>query len=146
MDSKITFKEIAHKSSEWDQAVELRLKLLRVPLGLGFTQEDLDNEASEIHYSGFVDGKTVATAILKKVNDEDVKMRQVCVDDSCQGKGYGSELVKVLETAAKERGYKKMVVHARKTALKFYERLGYQIEGDEFTEVTVPHYKVVKAL
>jgi hypothetical protein len=37
-------------------------------------------------------------------------------------------------------------MHARKTALGFYEKLGYSRQGEEFTEVTIPHYIMEKAL
>jgi predicted GNAT family N-acyltransferase len=37
-------------------------------------------------------------------------------------------------------------MHARKTAMGFYEKLGYEKIGDEFTEVTIPHYKMEKRL
>jgi len=39
-----------------------------------------------------------------------------------------------------------MVMHARKTALGFYEKLGYNVVGDEFTEVTIPHFVMEKNL
>ena len=146
MDSKITFKEIAHKSPDWEKAVELRRKILRIPLGMDFSKEELENEYSDMHFAGFLDGQVVAAAVLRKANDEDLQLRQICVDDSHQGKGYGSELNKIIESAAKEKSYKRIIAHARKTALKFYERLDYQIEGDEYILVTIPHRKVIKIL
>jgi hypothetical protein len=35
---------------------------------------------------------------------------------------------------------------ARETAVGFYKKLGYAIGGDEFIEVTVPHFRMVKRL
>jgi predicted GNAT family N-acyltransferase len=37
-------------------------------------------------------------------------------------------------------------MHARKSAAAFYEKLGYQIIGDAFEEVTIPHYEMQKNL
>jgi predicted GNAT family N-acyltransferase len=37
-------------------------------------------------------------------------------------------------------------MHARKTAVGFYEKLGYKRIGNEFLEVTIPHYAMEKAL
>jgi predicted GNAT family N-acyltransferase len=37
-------------------------------------------------------------------------------------------------------------MHARKTALGFYEKLGYKAQGEEFEEVTIAHYVMEKAL
>jgi predicted GNAT family N-acyltransferase len=37
-------------------------------------------------------------------------------------------------------------MHARKNAVGFYEKMGYQVTGDEFTELTIPHYIMEKQL
>jgi hypothetical protein len=36
------------------------------------------------------------------------------------------------------------MMHARSTAIPFYERLGYRIEGGEFVQQTIPHVIMVK--
>jgi predicted GNAT family N-acyltransferase len=38
------------------------------------------------------------------------------------------------------------MMHARKTAVPFYERIGYQVAGEEFLEVGIPHYEMRKLL
>jgi predicted GNAT family N-acyltransferase len=50
------------------------------------------------------------------------------------------------ENLARDRGMKKLVMHARKTAVGFYEKLGYKVTGEEFEEVTIPHYEMEKVL
>ena len=39
-----------------------------------------------------------------------------------------------------------MVLHARQTAVPFYERLGYETYGEPFVEVTIPHIAMRMAL
>ena len=39
-----------------------------------------------------------------------------------------------------------MTMHARETAVPFYERLGYATVGARFEEVTIPHFKMEKRL
>jgi predicted GNAT family N-acyltransferase len=50
------------------------------------------------------------------------------------------------ENVARDNGYKKMIMHARKTAVGFYEKLGYTTTGNEFTEVSIPHFVMEKRL
>jgi predicted GNAT family N-acyltransferase len=50
------------------------------------------------------------------------------------------------ENVARDRGYKKLSMHARKSAIGFYQKLGYEIVGEEFEEVTIPHYEMQKTL
>ena len=46
------------------------------------------------------------------------------------------------ENIARDRGFKKIIMHARKSAAGFYEKLGYQVCSSEFEEVTLPHYEM----
>ncbi len=39
-----------------------------------------------------------------------------------------------------------MIMHARKTAVGFYEKLGYKVTGKEFVEITIPHVVMEKKL
>jgi len=50
------------------------------------------------------------------------------------------------ENLARDKGYKKIMMHARDTAIGFYEKLGYKITSDEFIEVNVPHHVMEKIL
>jgi GNAT superfamily N-acetyltransferase len=63
-----------------------------------------------------------------------------------QGKGIGRVIMTFAENIARDRGFKRLNMHARKTAQGFYEKLGYHMEGPEFEEVTIPHVEMVKGL
>lgn len=140
----IEIKQIAFDGEEYKKEIELRYKILRQPLGLNYTQEQLDAEKDEFHFAAFDGEKLIGCLLMKAIDNEEIKMRQVAVDGSYQGKGVGKALVLFSEKFTSENGFKFITLHARKTAVPFYERLRYQIIGDEFTEVTLPHYKMEK--
>ena len=71
-------------------------------------------------------------------------MRQVAVNENWQNRKVGTQLVKFAESFSKERGFSKMILHSRKIALKFYQRLSYNIIGNEFLEINIPHFKMEK--
>jgi GNAT superfamily N-acetyltransferase len=73
-------------------------------------------------------------------------MRQVAVLPTLQGKGIGKILVQQTEQWARYNGWRTILLHARLTAVPFYEKLEYEIEGDVFEEVSVPHFKMKKKL
>ena len=73
-------------------------------------------------------------------------MRQVAVSPRAQGQGIGRALTEFAEDLARRRGFSRMTLHARAIAVPFYEKLGYQRVGDEFEEVTIPHWSMQKAL
>ena len=84
--------------------------------------------------------------VLKPLDEKRLMMRQLAVRENCQGKGFGRELVNYAESFARERGYAEIVLHARETARGFYQKLGYEAEGDSFTEVGLPHLAMRKKI
>ena len=139
-------KLIDHGSGDYRQMVNLRLLLLRKPLGLSFAQEELDKENEDILIGCFEDDKLEGCCLLTKVDAKTLRLRQMAVVSGLQGKGIGKVLTQFAENIARDRGYKKITMHARKTAIGFYEKLGYKKSGDEFKEVTIPHYVMEKEL
>ena len=70
----------------------------------------------------------------------------MAVLNDLQGKGIGRALMNFAENIARDRGYKIISMHARINAVGFYEKMGYKIASDQFTEVTIPHYVMEKKL
>jgi predicted GNAT family N-acyltransferase len=142
----MALKIIEHGSKEYRQMVDLRFQLLRKPLGLDFTAEDLEKEKDDILIGIFDDDLLEGCCILTKIAPQTVKLRQMAVNSGLQGKGIGRVLMTFAENVARDRGMRRMVMHARKSAIGFYEKLGYRTCSDEFLEVTIPHYEMEKAL
>lgn len=142
----MALKIIDHNSPEYRQMINLRYEILRKPLGLHFTEEELDREKEDILIGAFDDDRILACCLLTRMDPSTIKLRQMAVENSQQGKGIGATMMNFAENVARDRGYKVMAMHARKTATGFYEKLGYRVEGDEFQEVTIPHYLMKKKL
>lgn len=142
----IEIKEITHETKEYEHEVELRNKILRKPLNLQFSKSELDQEVKDIHLGAYADGKLIGCLLLTPDGASKIKMRQVAIDESAQGLGIGRKLVEVSELEARQRGYSLMELNARDTAIPFYLKLGYEIFGEPFTEVTIPHRKMRKSI
>lgn len=126
--------------------IDLRLRVLRIPLGLSYTPEDLGAEAGDVHIVGYLGDKMVACLLLSPQSPARCKMRQVAVDAEFQGRGIGSKLVAFSEALAKERGVAEIILNARESAVPFYLHLGYQVVSERFFEVTLPHFAMQKLL
>lgn len=142
----MALKFIDYGTEEYTQMIDLRMQILRAPLGLSFTKEDLEKEQNDILLGCFDEEKLEGCCLLTEIEPGTVKLRQMAVLDGLQGKGIGRALMNFAENVARDAGYKKLTMHARKSALGFYEKLGYTICSDEFEEVTVPHYIMEKKL
>ena len=141
-----TFREVAPGSPEYHGAVRLREAILRLPLGLILTAEELAMEPECRHFIAVAGDEVIATLLLKPLDAQTVKMRQVAVEPSWQGRGVGARLVSFAEDAARASGFRRMIAHARGTAVPFYLRLRYTVEGEPFLEQTIAHQLVTKVL
>jgi GNAT superfamily N-acetyltransferase len=141
----VIIREIEHGSAEYWQTIELRREVLRRPLGLDFSPEELNEERNEIHLAALEDC-LIGCLVLVPKPDGEVKMRQVAVLPDRQRSGVGRALVRASEELARKRGFNLMTLHARDTAAPFYTALGYEIDGPMFEEVTIPHFRMIKRL
>ncbi len=139
-------REVAHGSGEYRAAVALRLAVLRIPLGLALTSEQLAAEADDIHLAAINGDEVVGCLVLTDHHEGSLHMRQVAVAPERQRQGIGRQLVAASEDAARRCGFSQMILHARDTAVPFYLALGYSVEGDMFEEVTIPHFRMTKQL
>ena len=135
-----------HGGSHYDAAVDLRRIVLRAPLGLDFTPEQLAAEAADTHFVAFDGEDLVGAVVMTPYNATTVKLRQMAVAPGVQGRGVGAALVKAFENHARSLGMTAITLAARVTAQGFYLATGYVAEGDVFEEVTIPHIRMSKAL
>ena len=142
-EQEATFTELSLGTPQYIEAVELRMDVLRRPLGLDSFPEEEEKIA---HYGIIWCGKIVGTVDLQRINKLTMRMRQVAVRNDFRSRGLGKILVNKSEDVAKNLGCQWMIANARETAVGFYEKLGYDVSPNVFTEVTIPHREVRKRL
>mgnify|MGYP003489013360 FL=1 len=142
----MALKQIDHGTMEYQQMVKLRYDILRQPLGLSFTTKKKKKKKEDILIGAFDEEEMLACCMLTKSGHNSVRLRQMAVQNNLQGKGIGASMMNFAEILARDKGYKKLIMHARETAVGFYEKLGYKVVGDKFIEVTIPHYVMEKSL
>ena len=126
--------------------IKLRDDVLRRPLGLSFSNDELDEEKANLHIAAYEDDQMLGCCMLVEEGPDTVRLRQMAVINDLQGKGVGRALMQFAENLARDRGFKKITMHARKNAIGFYEKMGYRKVGTEFQEITIPHYVMEKEL
>lgn len=144
--AELEIRRIEYASDEYQEELRLRDRILRKPLGRNLFSEDLSGETGDIHLGAFEGESLVGVLVLTRTDAQRVRMRQVAVDESRQRCGIGAKLVDAAERVAGELGYAQMTLHARETAVGFYEKLGYATEDEPFTEVGIPHRAMAKPL
>jgi predicted GNAT family N-acyltransferase len=107
--------------------------------------DGLDERASQfVAYDP--EQRPVGTARLRTPKAKQGKPERVAVRDSHRGEGLGEQLMDAVETAAREQGCTRLVLHAQTTVEEFYEHLGYETTSDVFEQAGIPHVEMKKQL
>ncbi|RQO30095.1 GNAT family N-acetyltransferase [Taibaiella sp. KBW10] len=137
---------IRSQHPDYLKVLSLRQAVLRAPLGLNLYDEDLSREIDE-HIFIYKDGTDIVGCLLLAPNDvQKGKLRQMAIAPAYQGKGIGAALLAFAETFARQKNYTMFTLHARNPVRAFYEKSGYEPQGDIFEEVGIPHIKMIKYL
>lgn len=142
----MALKIIDHGTAEYRQMVKLRDDILRKPLGLRFTEDELEAEKDNLLIAAFEDERILGCCMLVEEKPGVARLRQMAVLNDLQGKGIGRALMNFAENIARDRGFKHIRMHARSNAVGFYEKVGYRAIGEPFMEVTIPHFIMEKKL
>jgi GNAT superfamily N-acetyltransferase len=146
LNKAMALKTIIHGTKEYEQMVALRYQILRKPLGLKFLPEELEKERNNLLFGYFDEDLLEGCCMLVETVKGTVRLRQMAVLSGLQGKGIGRALMIFAENVARDCRFKKIIMHARKDAIPFFEKLGYQANGNEFMELTIPHVVMEKEL
>ncbi len=139
-------KTIEYNSAEYRMLCELRNEVLRRPINLLLTPEDIQKEANDMFIAALENRQIIGCCILTEINSNEVKLRQMAIASEFQKQKLGSRIMDFAEQLAKSKNYQSIYLHARKTAVEFYKKHGYSIISDEFLEVGIPHFEMRKSL
>ncbi len=142
----MALKMIQYSSKEYQQMLALRHQMLRKPLGLEFSKEELEKEEHNVLLGCFDDDVLEGCCMLVETSKKEVRLRQMAVLSGLQGKGIGRVMMLFAENVARDRRYQKIIMHSRLSSIPFFEKLGYSVVGEPFIELTIQHVVMEKEL
>lgn len=104
--------------------------------------DELENQTE--HVVLYQEDEPIAVARILELENDTYKIQRVATLKEFRGKGFGAELMKQIELRIKELNATKITLGAQNTALDFYKKLGYSVEGDEFMDAGIPHHTMIK--
>lgn len=137
---------ISPEHALYPQELELRFRVLREPLGFPRSAVTFPFEAQSLHLVASQGGTVVGCVLFNPEDAHGGRLFQMAVTPPLQGRGLGARLVVALEEELRRRGFTHVHLHARAQVVPFYERLGYAVYGEPFTEVNIPHRHMRKTL
>ena len=144
--SSLVIQTVPYGSDVYQKTVALRQKVLREPLGLKLTDDDITKESNDYHVKAEMNGKLVACLVITPIDDKRVQIRQMAVDPELQRTGIGTTIMAWGEKFAHEKGFQKVTLHAREIVAGFYVKMGYKKTGVHFMTLNLPHCIMEKNL
>ena len=98
-------------------------------------------EKESTHFLVFNNKEAVATARHRET-ENGYKLERFAVLESKRGNGYGHIVLKaILEDLSNFK--ESIYMHAQLDVIPFYEKMGFEKEGDLFIEANIMHYKMI---
>jgi len=153
VESVITYQRITMAHPLYENECRLRERVLLEPIGMTMDKLGALYPGFEERFEHFVavtktpgGERVVGCALLLPETDRPGfgKLMQMAVDHQRQGEGIGQRLVIEVESRAfGELALDGLFCYSQTSALGFYQKLGWQPEGDEFEEAGIPHRVMV---
>ncbi|MDH5324797.1 MAG: GNAT family N-acetyltransferase [Gammaproteobacteria bacterium] len=87
-------------------------------------------------------GSAIATARLLDTG----QIGRMAVLTPYRGRGIGHSMLSLLIETARQKGFSQVFVHAQQSALGFYQKHGFEAEGELFMEANIPHLHMILPL
>ena len=105
-----------------------------------------EDEAAAIHFVLYEEDQPLATLRLLPLSPSQVKLQRMAVQQDARQKSLGKQLILFAENYANEQGYQTITLGAQQTAIPFYEKIGYQPQGEPFMDAGIPHITMRRVL
>jgi ribosomal protein S18 acetylase RimI-like enzyme len=110
---------------------------------------DIDNRSDALHIGAFQAGRLISIASLFQMDNQNLphkkqyRLRAMASDPEFRGAGAGREVVLFAIALLQEKGYDILWCDARKVALGFYEKLGFEILSEWYDVPQIGPHKLM---
>ena len=132
---------------EWDAYYTCRWETLRAPWGQPRGSEKVDDDDQSFHIMVIENDEVCGVARMHMTETAVWQIRFMGVREKFRRKGIGKILLDYYEERIIAEGGGEMVLHARESAIPFYQRCGYAIEEkSHLMWGEIQHYKMKKKI
>ena len=111
--------------------------------------EDLELDEFDplaIHALAFEGSECVGTGRLVNIGEQIGQIGRMAVLPGFRNNGFGRAILEKLMDQARVEGIVRLMIHSQVTAIPFYEKQGFQIQGDIYDEAGIPHRNMIHLL
>ena len=140
----LMFRVVEYATEEYKEALQLKDDVMRKPLGLCLSEDDVKFDNKRIHIGGYIENELVCGCSFGIIHKKMGHIFSVYVKQSCQNQGIGQQLMAFAEDYAKQSGVARLYVEGRKTAKNFYLKCGFRPCGSEYVDMNIIHQDMKK--
>lgn len=140
----LSFKIIEYASQEYQKSLLLREEVMRKPLGIQLSDEDIRYDYKRIHIGGYYENELICGCSLGIFHRKIAHIYSVFVKQELQNQGIGQLLMTFAENYTKSNGVTRLYVEGRKAAKGFYLKCGFSPCGNEYTDMNILHQDMRK--
>ena len=140
----LLFKIIQYDLPEYKETLQLRENVMRKPLGLLLSVEDVKDDNVRTHIGGYCNGVLICACSFKIIHRKIAHLYSVCVKQEFQNRGVGQQLMHFTEKYVKLHGAARLYVEGRKSAKNFYRKCGFSPCGSEYIDMNILHQDMRK--
>ena len=133
-------------SDTYKDALKIRFDVFVTEQGVSIADEIDELEDKTIHVVLYKEDEPIATARIYAIDADTYKVQRVAVQEKVRKQGFGAILMTEVEKKVMELGGRNITLGAQNTAIPFYERIAYTIEGAEFMDAGIPHHTMTKLI
>lgn len=137
---------LVQNPQERQQALDIRQRVFVEEQGVPADLELDAQDGQAVHWLGWRDGHVAGTARLVQYGSDRAKVGRVAVLPEWRSSGLGRELMEEIHRWAQDQPLQQVLLDAQVNVIPFYEKLGYQAEGDIFEEAGILHQRMVRWL
>jgi predicted GNAT family N-acyltransferase len=79
------------------------------------------------------------------IDNQTAKIERVAVLKEARGQGVGTELMRyILQAIHSQPNVQTIKLGSQNSAIPFYEKLGFQVIGEEYLDACIPHHFMLK--
>lgn len=103
-------------------------------------------DSSSTHVLVYQDTRCIGTGRLVNLSAKQAQIGRMAVLAKFRGKGIGKQILQKLVDLAASQGTQGVILHSQVSAIPFYEKLGFQAQGDVYDEAGIPHRNMMLTL
>ncbi len=134
----------ATSPTDMSHCLNIRRKVFIEEQGVPENRELDGQDNNAAHFIARGEKGPIAACRVRFLGDT-AKIERVAVLKEYRNHGIGKTLMKhILQDIANKNGIQKVKLSSQVDAIPFYEKLGFQKQGEEYMDAGMPHYDMVR--